>query len=116
PTDLRPTYSHQQSALSESASLYNNSLRSSDSGYGTRSTSTASSYAVDTACSPQFASPLGPDSACSSQDQDNREGSVQSPTECIKCDHPNCKWSGRCPSDKRYAHHYHAKNCMPQTN
>lgn len=115
-TDLRPTYLHQQSAPSERASLHNNSQRSSDSGYETRSTSTASSSAVDTACSSQFASPQGPESACSSPDQDNREGSMQSPIEYIICDHPNCKWSGRCPSDKRYAHHYHAKKWMPQTN
>lgn len=116
PTDLCPTSLYQQSASSEIASLYNNSQRSSDSGYGTRSASTASSYAVDTTCSPHFASPQGPEPSCPTPDQDNREGSVQFPTEYIKCDHPNCKWSGRCPSDKRYAHHYHAKKWMPQTN
>lgn len=102
PTDLRPPYSY------ESASLSNNSLRSSDSGYKTRSITTASSYAVDTACSPQLASPQSLESAgesCSSPDQDNQESTVQSGPEYIKCDHPNCKWSGRCPSDKRYVHH-----------
>lgn len=112
PTDLRPTYLRPQSVLSESASLYN----PSDSGYGTRSASTASSDAVNTACSSHFASPQGPGPACSSPDQGSQEGSVQSPTEDIKCDHHSCTWRGRCPSDKRYAHHYHAKKWTLQTN
>lgn len=114
PTDLRPTYSYQRSTPSESASQYNSSLQSSDSGYKTRSTTTASSYAVDTASSPQLASPQSLESAgesCSSPDQDNQEGTVQSGSgpEYIKCDHPNCKWSGRCPSDKRKHEARHKK-------
>lgn len=120
PIDSRPVHSYQQSAPSAGGTLYNRSVRLSDSGYvsnshAARSVSAASSYAVDTSCSPQLASHQGPEFAenfCSSPVQE-RETSMQHVSELIRCDHPNCSWTGKCPSDKRCVHHYQSKR---QTN
>ncbi|RHZ51976.1 putative C2H2 finger domain protein [Aspergillus thermomutatus] len=104
----------QYSTPSENDSQYNG-LASGDSGYGSRSCTTrsiaASSFAVDSACSPYLAAhehelddgmstfDLGP-----SGYGDVAEKTAPPNASCddeITCDYPNCIWKGKCPSDKR---------------
>ncbi|GFF57319.1 hypothetical protein IFM62136_03392 [Aspergillus lentulus] len=112
----------QYSNPSENDSQYNG-LASGDSGYGSRSCTTrsiaASSFAVDSACSPH----LGPheyelDDRTSTFDLGpSAYGEVAEKTEqrnapCdyeIKCDYPDCNWKGKCPSDKRKHEARHRK-------
>ncbi|EAW20079.1 putative C2H2 finger domain protein [Aspergillus fischeri NRRL 181] len=112
----------QYSTHSENDSQYNG-LASGDSGYGSRSCTTrsiaASSFAVDSACSPH----LGPheyelDDRTSTFDLGpSAYGEVAEKTEqhnapCdyeIKCDYPECNWKGKCPSDKRKHEARHRK-------
>lgn len=107
PADLHGKYPKcQQSAPSASGSLPRNT-HPFDSGYGTQSCTTRSvtnsSYAVDASCSPQLPprheSELveGLDSSSVQDKHDARNGQ-----ELIKCDYPNCRWAGKCPSDKKY--------------
>ena len=104
--DLSSSYAaYHQSAPSESGSLCQR-FRTSDSGYGTQSWTTrsvtASSYAVDPSCSPKLTS---------HHESESVEGFETSPVqdqrrfnqELIKCDYPNCTWTGKCPSDKKCA-------------
>ncbi|KAL4913154.1 hypothetical protein BDW62DRAFT_205802 [Aspergillus aurantiobrunneus] len=112
------------STPSETGSQYN-SLRSSDSGYSTRSWTTrsvAASYAVDSACSPRLAPqdyeqdekmlPLETGSTHHSEAMDIVE-QPKSPSllchDAIKCDYPGCPWTGKCPSDKRKHEARHKK-------
>lgn len=108
PADLHGKYPKcQQSAPSASGSLHRN-IHPSDSGYGTQSCTTrsvtnSSSYAVDASCSPQLAPHHDSDlidGLDTSSVQDKNE--ARNGQEFIKCDHPNCRWVGKCPSDKKY--------------
>ncbi|KAL2814779.1 hypothetical protein BJX63DRAFT_420650 [Aspergillus granulosus] len=114
----------QYSTPSETGSQYNG-LHSSDSGYSTRSWTTrsiAASYAVDSACSPNLAPqdyeqedkvpPMDLNSTHLSDAMDITER-PDSPSllslDTIKCDYPNCTWTGKCPSDKRKHEARHKK-------
>lgn len=99
------------SAPSESES---HGVHSSDSGYSTQRSITAS-YAVDATCSPHFETqkyqqnenmvPLDVGSTSHGEAMDLTER-PETPSilchETIKCDYPGCPWTGKCPSDKRY--------------
>lgn len=92
-----------QSAPSESSSVLN-AFKSSDSGYGTQSCATRSvrnsSHAVDSSCSPQLTS----HHELESMEDVNSSSAQGREEESIKCDYPNCKWIGKCPSDKKLVH------------
>lgn len=92
-----------QSAPSESGSVLN-AFKSSDSGYGTQSCATRSarnsSHAVDSSCSPQQTS----HHELESVEDVNSSPAQGRGEESIKCDYPNCKWIGKCPSDKKFVH------------
>jgi hypothetical protein len=110
----------QFSTISEAGSHFNG-FHPSDSGYSSRSCTTrsvtTSSYVMDSISSPHLAPheheqgdrastlDLGP-SHCGDTVVDVME-MVESPSllchDVIKCDYPNCLWTGKCPSDKRYA-------------
>ncbi|KAE8390703.1 hypothetical protein BDV23DRAFT_154699 [Aspergillus alliaceus] len=116
----------QYSATSESGSHFNG-FHPSDSGYSSRSCATrsvtTSSYAVESVSSPYLAPheheqedrastlDLGP-SHCSDTVIDAMEV-VESPSllchDLIKCEYPNCPWTGKCPSDKRKHEARHRK-------
>ncbi|KAL4752657.1 hypothetical protein BDW72DRAFT_61074 [Aspergillus terricola var. indicus] len=121
--DRRCSASH-YSEPSETGSQYNG-LYSSDSGYSTRSCTTrsiATSYAVDSACSPRLTpqdyehdekmAPVGAESAHHYEPMDI-VGPPESPSlfghEVVKCDYPKCPWTGKCPSDKRKHEARHKK-------
>ncbi len=100
------------SAPSESESQ---GVHSSDSGYSTQR-SIAAPYAVDAACSPHIEAqkykqdenmvPLDVDSTGHGEAMDIAERAETPSIPChetIKCDYPSCSWTGKCPSDKRYA-------------
>lgn len=100
------------SAPSESESY---GVHSSDSGYSTQR-SIAASYAVDAACSPHREAqgyeqdenmvPLDVDSTRHGEAMDIAERPETPSLLChdaIRCDYPSCPWTGKCPSDKRYA-------------
>ncbi|KAL4888699.1 hypothetical protein BDV59DRAFT_136847 [Aspergillus ambiguus] len=104
----------QYSTPSENGSQYNG-IHPSDSGYSshscaTRSVATTTSYAIDSACSPCSGPP--------EQEQDDRASMLdlnpvdQPPLLCpdvIRCDYPGCRWTGKCPSDKRKHEARHRK-------
>lgn len=107
---------HHYRTPSESGSQYMGSWHSEDSGYGgsnscaTHSVVT-SSYGVDSMSSPQiglkeqgFGESLATFNQAFVSPPIFTAGLVGSPDESIKCDHPACKWVGKCPSDKRYTH------------
>ncbi|KAH3200109.1 hypothetical protein KXW44_009296 [Aspergillus fumigatus] len=112
----------QYSTPSENDSQYNG-LASGDSGYGSRSCTTrsiaASSFAVDSACSPHLGPheyelddrtttfDLGP-SACGEAVEKTEQHNAPCEYE-IKCDYPECNWKGKCPSDKRKHEARHQK-------
>ncbi|EAW15108.1 putative C2H2 finger domain protein [Aspergillus clavatus NRRL 1] len=112
----------QYSDPSESDSQYNG-LPSGDSGYGSRSCTTrsiaASSFAVDSACSPHLTSherepdekgsifELGP-SGYGTLAPKTEYLSLPGPDD-MKCHYPNCNWKGKCPSDKRKHEARHRK-------
>ncbi|RHZ72600.1 hypothetical protein CDV55_104191 [Aspergillus turcosus] len=100
-----------------------NGLASGDSAYGSRSCTTrsiaASSFAVDSACSPHLAPHEHElDDRTSTFDlEPSGYGEVAEKTEppnapCddgVTCDYPNCNWKGKCPSDKRKHEARHRK-------
>ncbi|KAL4927900.1 putative C2H2 finger domain protein [Aspergillus undulatus] len=113
------------SETGETTSQYNG-LHSSDSGYSSRSCTTrsiATSYAVDSACSPfaqqdceQDEKPARIDLGSAHQgevlDLAERTESPAPSLIChdvIKCDYPGCSWVGKCPSDKRKHEARHRK-------
>ncbi|KAL2854307.1 hypothetical protein BJY01DRAFT_44780 [Aspergillus pseudoustus] len=114
----------QYSTPSETGSQYNG-LHSSDSGYSTRSWTTrsiAASYAVDSACSPNLTpqdydqdEKVPPMDINSTQQGDAMDiaDRPDSPSllslDTIKCEYPNCTWTGKCPSDKRKHEARHKK-------
>ncbi|KAL3465382.1 hypothetical protein BJX64DRAFT_64868 [Aspergillus heterothallicus] len=114
----------QYSTPSETGSQHTG-LHSSDSGYSTRSWTTrsiAASYAVDSACSPNLnpqdyeqdekVPPIDINSTHLGDAMDIADR-PDSPSllslDTIKCDYPNCTWTGKCPSDKRKHEARHKK-------
>ncbi|PYH46664.1 putative C2H2 finger domain protein [Aspergillus saccharolyticus JOP 1030-1] len=102
------------------------SLHPSESGYSTQSGATrsvATPYPVDSACSP-YSGPfeLEQDEGISVLDlntgpNDNSIDALermQSPSlicpEAIRCDYSDCRWTGKCPSDKRKHEARHRKS------
>ncbi|KAL2869960.1 putative C2H2 finger domain protein [Aspergillus lucknowensis] len=114
----------QYSTASENGSQYNG-IHASDSGYSTRSWTTrsiAASYVVDSACSPNLGPqdyeqdekvlPLDISSTHNGDSMDVADHPESPPLLCheaIKCEYPNCTWTGKCPSDKRKHEARHKK-------
>ncbi|KAF7594265.1 hypothetical protein BBP40_009817 [Aspergillus hancockii] len=118
-SELGRKYSTGQYSTTSETGSHLNGFHPSDSGYSSRSCTTrsvtTSSYAIDSASSPHLAPhehepedrtsmlDLGP-SHCGDTVVDIME-MVESPSllshDVIKCDYPNCPWTGKCPSDKR---------------
>ena len=105
PPHLSSSYTaYQQNAPpSDSGSLYKG-IRASDSGYGTHSSATrsvtASSYVIDRSCSPKLTSHHESESV-EGLDSSPVQDQLNSSQDVIKCDYPNCTWTGKCPSDRK---------------
>ena len=110
---------HHYSEPSENGSQNIDSYHSADSGYGGTSCATqsvvASSYSVDSS-SPHVDRTENMSTESGAFFGYSKYGSVSgssytseftgSPSQLVdtsmRCDHPSCKWVGKCPSDKRY--------------
>ncbi|KAJ5199635.1 Zinc finger C2H2 [Penicillium cf. griseofulvum] len=119
-------FSQHYSESSESGSQYMDSYHSADSGYGGTSCTTqsavASSYSMDSS-SPQMdmadnmsagSGPLfGHPKYGSVSEASYTSEFVASPSQLVdasmRCEHPSCKWVGKCPSDKRKHEARHKK-------
>lgn len=109
---------HRYSEPSENGSQYMDSYHSTDSGYGATSCATqsvvASSYSVDSS-SPHIDMAENMSTESGSSFDHPQYGSVSEPSYTsefvsspsqlvdvsMRCEHPSCKWVGKCPSDKR---------------
>ncbi|CDM29245.1 Zinc finger, C2H2-like [Penicillium roqueforti FM164] len=116
---------HHYSEPSENGSQYIDSYHSADSGYGGTSCATqsvvASSYSVDssphvemTENMPTESGPLFGHSKYGSVSGSSYTSEFMgSPSQLVdtsmRCDHPSCKWVGKCPSDKRKHEARHKK-------
>ncbi|KAI9934428.1 hypothetical protein ASPWEDRAFT_175157 [Aspergillus wentii DTO 134E9] len=118
--DMDGRYSHYQySTPSETGSQYNG-LQPSDSGYGSKSCATRS--VIDQVCSPKAApreqeheqgglfdhAPVkyGEEAGDS---MEKMESSSLMGQDSIHCDYPGCRWTGKCPSDKKKHEARHKK-------
>ncbi|KAF7517574.1 hypothetical protein PCG10_001152 [Penicillium crustosum] len=117
---------HRYSEPSENGSQYMDSYHSTDSGYGATSCATqsvvASSYSVDSS-SPHMDMAENMSTESGSSFDRPQYGSVSEPSytsefmsspsqlvdTSMRCEHPSCKWVGKCPSDKRKHEARHKK-------
>ncbi|CAI7611980.1 unnamed protein product [Penicillium glandicola] len=109
---------HHYSEPSENGSQYMDSYHSTDSGYSGTSCATqsvvASSYSIESS-SPQMdmAENMSTESGPSFDYPQYTSEFMGSPSQLVdssmRCEHPSCKWVGKCPSDKRKHEARHKK-------